>query len=605
MNIFARFFFVFFSISISCQTVNLDEVVVLDSKISIPFSVKYRSVEIIDSQMIIESGARNLIDLLQQINGLDIRRQGVAGTQADLYIRGGSFDQTLLLIDGMKMDDVQTGHHTLNLLLPIQLIDRIEIIKGPASRIFGQNAYNGAINIVTKELPESENNLFEIFLGDISYGSNENFNFSINSLLRFKDKHSSLFTFSSNKSDGYRYNTDFINNFIFLKSEIKTPKNPIQIISGFNEKKFGANGFYAIPTAIDQYEETQASFFGIKTFFEKNNLLFKPKFYWRRGQDEYIYLRNNPSVYRNLHISNKFYFDFDFSKFYDSRSINFGLNLSKSIISSNNLGDHERFTSTLYADYSIESKNKKLKFSPGFSISHFSDLSFHFFPGFDIGFDLTEKFNLYANYGKTYRIPTYTDLYYNDRNTIGNTELEPEHAITNEIGFKYNFNNIKIFSSYFVRKSNNIIDYVKQAEEDKWKATNIRNLNTDGLELNFSYTFNNQSNFNIAYTYLFDESFVNDINFSKYSINSLRHQLNSKIILKYFDRLFQTFMFKYGERSNKSSHKVFDSSLNYKLSNKNYFFINVNNLFNENYYETNLVPMPGRNFLFGIILFFD
>ena len=64
-------------------------------------------------------------------------------------------------------------------------------------------------------------------------------------------------------------------------------------------------------------------------------------------------------------------------------------------------------------------------------------------------------------------------------------------------------------------------------------------------------------------------------------------------------------MFKYGERSNKSFHKVLDSSLNYKLSNKNYFFINVNNLFNENYYETNLVPMPGRNFLFGIILFFD
>jgi iron complex outermembrane receptor protein len=154
LNIFNRIFFLLFSISVFSQTVNLDEVVVLDSKISIPFSVKYRSVEIIDSQMIIESGARNLIDLLQQINGLDIRRQGVAGTQADLYIRGGGFDQTLLLIDGMKMDDVQTGHHTLNLLLPIQLIDRIEIIKGPASRIFGQNAYNGAINIVTKEFPE-------------------------------------------------------------------------------------------------------------------------------------------------------------------------------------------------------------------------------------------------------------------------------------------------------------------------------------------------------------------------------------------------------------------------------------------------------------------
>ncbi len=605
MNLFIRISFLFFSLSLFPQLVSLDEVTVSESKISLPFSQKYRSIEIISSEAIIESGARNIIDILQQVSGVDIRRRGSAGTQADLYIRGGGFDQTLLLIDGMKMDDIQTGHHTLNLLLPIHLVERIEIIKGPAARIFGQNAFNGAINIVTKKIIEDDDNQFEVFLGDVAYGSYEKFNFSINSKLTIKDNYSSLFTYSRNKSNGYRYNTDFSNEFLFFKSEIKTSKNPINILSGFTEKKFGANGFYASPSAVDQYEETQSSFFGITSILQRDNLLFKPKIYWRRSQDEYIYVRNNPSIYRNLHISNKIYFDFDFINFFESSNLNFGLNFSKSFISSNNLGKHERFTSTFYSDYTFRSNNKKFKFSPGFSISHFSDLSFHFFPGFDLGFDLNENLNLYANYGKTYRIPTYTDLYYTDRNTIGNPALDPEHAISNEIGVKFISDKIEISSSYFYRKSSNIIDYVKENDDEKWQATNIRNLNTNGFDFDLTLVFLKKNSINIAYNYLFDKSFVEEINFSRYSLNSLRHQLNTRLILKYSKKVSQSFIYKFGQRSNNTSHRVFDTNISYEISDGNYFFINVNNLFNESYYETNLVPMPGRNFLFGLMFYLD
>ena len=605
MNFYLRISLLFFSISVLSQSVDLDEVVVSESKIDIPFSKKYRSVEVIDSKSIVESGVNNVVDLLQQVSGVDLRRRGVPGTQADLYIRGGGFDQTLLLIDGMKMDDIQTGHHTLNLLLPIQLIERIEIIKGPASRIFGQNAFNGAINIVTKTLPKSDKKLFEVMVSNPTFGSFKQFGFLINSRLLLKEKFNAQLTFSRSKSDGYRYNTDYSNDFFFFKSEIKTKKNPINITSGFTEKKFGANGFYASPSAVDQYEETQASFVGISTVFDSEKLLIRPKLYWRRGQDEYIYIRNNPSVYRNLHITNKIYLDFSFSKLFDSSRLNFGIDLSSSSISSNNLGKHNRFTSSLYADYTFKTKDNKLSFSPGFSVSNFSDMSTHFFPGVDIGFDLSEKINLYANYGKTYRIPTYTDLYYSDRNTIGNPNLNPEHAITNEIGIKYSNENIDISSSYFLRKSSNIIDYVKQSEQDKWEATNIRNLDTNGFDFNFLFKISPNNSLRLGYTYLFDKSYVSEVNYSRYAINSLRHQLNTRLALKYSNKITHTLINRFGERSNNVSHIVYDSNLKYQLSNNSYFFINVNNIFNEEYYETNLVPMPGRNFLLGVISYFE
>ena len=545
------------------------------------------------------------MDLLQQVSGIDIRRRGVPGTQADLYIRGGGFDQTLLLIDGMKMDDIQTGHHTLNLLLPIQLIERIEIIKGPASRIFGQNAFNGAINIVTKSLPKLDKKQFEMLVSNPTFGSFKQFGFLINSRLSLKEKFNAQLTFSRSKSDGYRYNTDYSNDFFFFKSEIKTQKNPIIITSGFTEKKFGANGFYASPSATDQYEETQASFLGISTLLGSEKFLVRPKLYWRRGQDEYIYIRNNPSVYRNLHKTNKIYLDFSFSKLFESSRLNFGIDLSNSSISSNNLGDHNRFTTSLYADYTFKTKDNKLSFSPGLSISNFSDMSTHFFPGIDVGFDVNEKINLYANYGKTYRIPTYTDLYYSDRNTIGNPDLNPEHAITNEIGIKYSNENIDVSSSFFTRKSSNIIDYVKQSEQDKWEATNIRNLDTNGFDLSFLYKISLYNSLRIGYTYLFDKSYVSQVNYSRYAINSLRHQLNTRLALKYSNKITHTLINRFGERSNKISHIVYDSNLKYQLSENSYFFINVNNIFNEEYYETNLVPMPGRNFLIGVISYFE
>ena len=135
----------------SLPTQKLKEVILSSNRLEIPLYQNSKTVQILTADQIQQSGVTHVVDLLQQVAGIDIKRRGAGATQADLNIRGGTFDQTLLLIDGIKLDDAQTGHHTLNFLPPPQMIERIEIIKGPASRAYGQNAFTGAINVVTKK----------------------------------------------------------------------------------------------------------------------------------------------------------------------------------------------------------------------------------------------------------------------------------------------------------------------------------------------------------------------------------------------------------------------------------------------------------------------
>ena len=139
----------------SVSTENLPEVILTSNRLEISFNQKSKTVQLITADQIKQSGITHLVDILQQVAGVDVKRRGAGAAQADLNIRGGTFDQTLLLVDGIKLDDAQTGHHTLNFLPPPEMVERIEIIKGPAARAYGQNAFTGAINIVTKkEIPQ-------------------------------------------------------------------------------------------------------------------------------------------------------------------------------------------------------------------------------------------------------------------------------------------------------------------------------------------------------------------------------------------------------------------------------------------------------------------
>jgi len=574
---------------------NLEEVVITSSRIDVPFSKNSRTIDIISAKDIQQSAATTIADVLQQITGVDVRRRGTGGSQADLYLRGGGFDQTLLLIDGIKVEDPQTGHHSLNILVPIEVVERIEVVKGPAARIFGQNAFTGAINIVTKKKLSSNLNL------NLQAGSFDQYNRSITFGGKL-NKTNHIVHFSQASSDGYRYNTDYKNTNAFVKSTFYSRATPINFIATFSERDFGANGFYGSSSAIDQYEETQASLLGVSTALKSGNWVFKPRVFWKRNQDMYLFVRHNPSLYRNLHISNKIGAEFNASYSSKLGISGVGVDVNKVTISSNNLGDRNRSSTTLFLEHKFLLANNQLDITPGIAVNHFSDFGTHIFPGIDIGYQINDVFRLYANGGITYRVPTYTDLYYSSSTTVGDENLQPESAIAQELGGVLQFSNIRISAAVFNRDSDDLIDYVKEKEEDRWKATNFAKLNSKGIELNTQYAFslfNLIQKFNVGYTYLEDEIKDVSVNYSRYSINSLKHHLTTNASLKIHQKIPLSIVYKFAERSSGDSYSVVDASIRYQTSRVTFSLI-ANNIFDESYSETNLVPMPKSNFLLGM-----
>lgn len=573
----------------------LETVNVSGNRIELPFKENSRTITVISEAEISQSPATNLAELLQQVAGVDIRRRGVNGMQADLYIRGGSFDQTLLLIDGFKVEDPQTGHHTLNIALPLHLIKRIEIIKGPAARVYGQNAFTGAINIVTKNTTDRINSVGF----DLGSYKQEQFNVSFGTEVNGA---AVLAHASTSSSEGYRYNTDFDNQNYVLKTRFNQDRQPIEFLGVFTERHFGANGFYASPDAKDQYEETQSSLLGLATQFKKDRLKWSPRLYWKRNQDMYLYIRHNPAVYRNLHRSNKIGGEINASYTSKLGVTGFGVDVAKVFLNSNNLGQRDRLMTNIFLEHRFSFADTKIDLTPGVALNYFSDFKFRALPGVDLGYRFSPSFKAYANFGYTYRVPTYTDLYYSDRTTQGNENLQPEEAITEELGLKYFGKKINASLAVFNRKSDNIIDYTKVNEGDKWQATNIQKLRTYGLEFQGNYSFEVKAFkhfISLGYTYLEEDLDAIAVAFSRYSINSLNHHITASYRAQLHKSLMQSIVYKYAERSSGGSYTVVDlktvlSLQDFELS------LTANNIFDTFYTETNLVPMPKANILAGI-----
>ena len=592
--------FLILNIKSNAQVIHhqLQDVVVTASRTPISFSDLTRSVIVIDSSEIKETPVNSIQDLLQYAIGVDIKQRGIDGTQADASIRGGTFEETLILIDGVKMSDPQTAHHNLNLPISLDNVERIEILKGQGSKIFGPNAFSGVINIITKK--SHSRSLSVEALG----GQNSYYNTSLSASVPIW-KISNNFSITKYKSDGYRYNTNFDMNNISFGSSLNAKDVNVNLLLGYNDKKFGASGFYT-STFKNEWEHTTTKIANLSSDITINNFTISPKLNYRRNDDRYLLDYTNPSFYENIHHTDVYGFELQSSLKTNLGVTSIGGEFNHDKITSTNLGNHQRDKKGFFAEQKF-SPIEKLNIILGGFAYDYSSIGWKFWPGIDASYNLISDIRLFGSVGKAFRIPSYTELYYNDPVTKGDPNLLYEETTNFEMGLNLTQNFFNVELSLFRKQGKNIIDWFKLNKNDsKWTVRNIAKVNTNGFEINF-YT-NPQIIFKklpfnkvgIGYTYLDSDRKTSEF-ISRYALDYLRHQLVVTISNNFFWGIKQSWAFRYENRVNFEDHFLADANF-YRQINMFTIILKATNLFNKTYHDIDTAPLPGRWIIGGIKL---
>jgi len=593
------------------SVITMNEVVINENGFSTPISKQNRNVYVIDKAMIAKLPGRSIQELLQYANGVDLRQRGPFGTQADISIDGGSFEQTVVLLNGVKIIDTQTGHNMLNLPVPVEAIERIEVIRGPAARIYGINSLTGAINIITKK-PDHSGLLVNTYVGSNfekdKEGTGDTFfgrGIQLGATLSKQNQQHSIFG-SHDKSNGFRYNTQFENNKILYLGNYQLGKtNEIATTFGYIDNGFGANGFYAAPGDKNSNEAVQTTIASIQSkhiLSEKWTLI--PRLSYRYNFDDYRYFgADNPNAGRSKHFTNSLAGEMNTTYKMESGEFGFGAEVRSEDINSSNIGNHQRKNLGIYSQYRTNLL-ANLNVNVGTYLNYNSDYKWQLYPGIDASYALTPNFKLIGNIGTSQRIPSFTDLYLNQRpGNIGNPNLVPENALQSELGFKITQNNFSFNANAFSRKIDKFIDWTRSVTTDPWQSNNIGNFVVNGVNLSTNYLIpvseNAKLTINLGYSYLKSELRDMEPNVaSKYLIASLKHQLTNTIDYQYhsFSVLIAT---RLQQRTSGTAYWINDLRISQSIRNFT-VFVDAQNIFDTTYVEVGAIPLPSRWMSLGL-----
>lgn len=552
--------------------IDLGTVIVTGTRVPHVFADRVRTVTVIEKEMIASSPARSIAELLTHSASLDLRERGAFGVQSDISMRGATFEQVLILVDGVRMNDSQTAHHNMDLPVSLSDIEKIEVIRGHASSVYGPDAFGGVVNIITKR-PAAKSVRTELESG--SYGT-------VSGKLAVEGASGGIRQYlsaSGSRSDGYSDNNDYDITNLFGRSVLNPGGTEMDISYGLKNNSFGANNFYG--TVLDkERERTSTRYVSLKTVTVINDgLALRSGVAFKRHSDIFSYDYSGIS-YLNDHLTDRLDLNLSASaRISEKSSVAAGGELITDTLDSSNMGERRRRRTGLFIENRSEIADKLL-INAGIRGDNHSSWGWQIAPSLGLGWKLNEKIKLRSSVGKAFREPSYTDLYYKTPSNLGDPALKPETALSCDAGLDWLYGAGMFGLTLFAREEANIIDWIKEDPSDTvWLARNIGNASVRGIEMNARQRIGLLTS-GIAYTYTDKEA--ESAYISKYALRQPVHQISSVNTLRILENLGMNISFSYRKRPSEEGYLLTNCSLTVK-SGKAEFYIKGTNIFDEKY----------------------
>ena len=614
------------------REVVLDGVEVTGSRAPLTLGQAARMVVVLDRDQIAQAPVQSVNDLLKYAVGVDVRQRAPLGAQTDISIRGGTSEQITILLNGINICDPQTGHNAFDLPVDISDIERIEVLEGPAGRVFGTSSLLGAINVVTKMPKQTSVDVHAEggSFGYLSSGARGNWLYG---------KWNNQVSGSYARSDGYSRSKDgglnagFEGSKLFYQGQYEDDALRVSWHAGVRMKGWGSSTSYATPKwkADNQFEHTDKIYTAIQAETKQGTFHFHPSIYWNQSRDRYEGYHGQPDLMKyNYNRSNvcgvnlNSYFDW-----VGGRTA-FGAEFRNEDLVSGNLGEPLHTPVHIHGtdrDYTLGLNRTNMSFhlehnillrqftlSAGFIAvkNTWNEMPFKVYPGIDMSYRLGNHWKVYASYNSSLRMPSFTELYYSVGGHKADKYLKPEELHAVEGGVKYLSRVVTASASVFHHHSRNMIDWILDTSvtDPVWESVNHTKVNTMGVEtacdIHFHELWPSQQflqSFHIAYTYLNEDKKAGEHIQSQYSLEYLRHKLTASLqlhLISYLDMginyRFQDRVGNYtnleGETKSYSPYGITDVRLSW--NNPRYtLYVEGNNLFDKTYVDYGLVPQPG------------